>query len=630
MNNSHTKASIASRKQKALIYFNKKKYPQAGKIYREIYKASPQDTESCYMLGRIANRLGQYQEACDWLQKALKIEPHAHLALVELGNACKGQQNLPAAEIAYKQSLEKNPHCFEAWLGLGNVYQHNSQYRAALGAFQKALQANPDEAEPHYQSGKILLNEGNTYAAIAAFTRALKLQPRHAGAQAGLGECHYQDARFENAIEYYRQSLKLQPRDPDTRTKLGKSLVAAGRLPEAAELYEQIGKREPDNIIAKIGKAEVYARQRRYTDSRRELAPLLQTGLCDSTIAIVYSRICRHLNECDKAISLMEDMLASNETLSPEDRRILHFNLGKLYDAANAYDKAFKHYRQANEMLPFSYDPGAFESMLEALTRAFNRKTLAGLPHAAQRSDRPIFIVGMPRSGTTLVEQILGSHKDVHAGGELSYMTDIVKSLISETRNSNGYPACVGNISLALVEQLSHSYLSRIGKLSTRELLVTDKMPHNYIHLGLIEILFPQAKVIHCQRDPRDTCLSIYFQSFHASHSYSNDLVALATHYKQYQKLMDHWKLALSIPVYEIQYEAVVTNLESEARKLLEFCQLDWDPSCLKFYNARRIVNTASSEQVSNPIYRSSVGRWKNYSSHIQPLLSMLGHQKNT
>ena len=230
----------------------------------------------------------------------------------------------------------------------------------------------------------------------------------------------------------------------------------------------------------------------------------------------------------------------------------------------------------------------------------------------------------MPRSGTTLTEQILASHPLVHGAGELLRMDEIRISLHGLT--GENWPQCVNRLNRKTLDKLAQEHLDWLGRLASGKARVTDKMPHNFVLLGLIDLLFPEARVIHCQRDPMDNCLSMYFQGFNANHVYANNLEHLGAYYRQYERVMAHWRTVLRIPMMDMRYETMVAEPEQSARKLIEFCGLEWDDRCLRFYESGRAVSTPSYDQVRQPIYKKSVARWKRYEKYLEPLKRSLGY----
>jgi tetratricopeptide (TPR) repeat protein len=298
--------------------------------------------------------------------------------------------------------------------------------------------------------------------------------------------------------------------------------------------------------------------------------------------------------------------------------------LGKLYDSDKNYEPAFRHYRTANDLDPEKFDIDKNGQVFGTLIKFFSHETQSKRPRASNRSRLPVFIVGMPRSGTTLTEQILASHPLVHGAGELLKMDQIKKSLGALT--GTPWPQYADRLDRKTLDKVAQEHLEWLGGLAKGKARVTDKMPHNFLSLGLIDLLFPEARIIHCQRDPMDNCLSIYFQHFNSEHAYANNLEHLGIYYRQYEQVMAHWRKAVRLPILDVRYEQMVAEPEQSARRLVEFCGLEWDDRCLRFYESGRVVATPSYDQVRQPIYRKSVARWKRYEKHLEPLKRSLGY----
>jgi len=322
--------------------------------------------------------------------------------------------------------------------------------------------------------------------------------------------------------------------------------------------------------------------------------------------------------------------VVQRELAAPPQRRIdniaLNFAAAELLDRVGRYDEAFAHARQANQLVGAKYEPAQVERSVDALIAYFTRRKIQSLPRSTLGDERPVFIVGMPRSGTSLVEQILASHPDVYGAGELEAIFQIAGQ--AEARLSGrgfAFPQSLDGITSSLADELAANYLRPLTALAPAARRITDKLPLNFLQLGLISILFPQARVIHCMRDPRDTCLSCYMTHFSSGNEFSYDLRSCGHFYRQYEKLMTHWKRALDLPILDVIYGQLVEDAEGQSRRMVEFLGLPWDPQCLRFYDNTRYVPTASNAQVRQPIYQSSVGRWRHYDKHLAPLLAALG-----
>jgi hypothetical protein len=283
------------------------------------------------------------------------------------------------------------------------------------------------------------------------------------------------------------------------------------------------------------------------------------------------------------------------------------------------------HYKLGNQEKSAKYNSIEHTACIDKLIRTCDWNFFIKSPKSKCTAERPVFIVGMPRSGTTLTEQILASHPDVYGAGEIMVMPSIIKNLSSYIRNSGPYPDSLTKLNSQILDELAADYLKETSKLNQKAIRFTDKTLVNYLYLGLISLMFPNAHIIHCMRDPRDTCMSIYFQNFDESHYYATSLENLGHYYTEYKKLMAHWKSMLNVKYMEVQYEDLVSNQERVSRDLIDFIGLEWDDRVLRFYDSKRSVVTASYDQVRQKIYTKSTQRWKNYEQHIGPLIKSLG-----
>jgi len=315
--------------------------------------------------------------------------------------------------------------------------------------------------------------------------------------------------------------------------------------------------------------------------------------------------------------------LLSQPNLPVEDQIATGFALGKVLDESDQFDEAFARFSQANTLLKQSraaagerFDIDAFRRQVGDIIDAFTPKFFAERRGWGDASELPVFIVGMPRSGTTLVEQIAASHNDIFGAGELRDVGRIVEGL--------GGDVALGKWERDSINNAAKRHLDRLRGLGGLALRVTDKMPDNVLQLGLISLLFPSARVVFCRRDPRDNCLSCYFQWFSAGNQFSFDLVDCGRRYMEIDRLTRHWLNILPLKMMEMRYEELVTDLEGQSRRLIDFLGLPWNPACLEFHKTERTVMTASAWQVRQPIYNSSVGRWRHYERHLGPLLDVL------
>lgn len=375
-----------------------------------------------------------------------------------------------------------------------------------------------------------------------------------------------------------------------------------------------------DDLMQDIARLEISGR---YDDAMARLRPWLDVPRPRPRIVGVYARLCVHYGEEEKALPLLEDALG-NPGLPLQLQSGLHYLSGNLYDRLKEYDKAFLHYRAANDAQPVQLDVQGYEASLKAQRQFFTRSTMDRLARADIEGPLPVFIVGMPRSGTTLTEQIMDRHSRIHGAGELVAVNEMVMSLQRWFSLKSPYPACLAGIGRGKLNRLARFYLDMATKDSSGAGCVTDKMPGNCGHLGLIELILPSARVVHCRRHPLDTCLSCYFQNFGNMHLYSRRLDYTARMYRIYLSMVAMWDGVISLPVHELRYEDMVRDQEGTSRRLIAFCGFDWEEQCLRFNESGRDVNTSSYNQVRTPMYTSSVQRWRNYEKHIGPLLGEL------
>jgi len=379
----------------------------------------------------------------------------------------------------------------------------------------------------------------------------------------------------------------------------------------------------PDYIEAQAVEAYILDYQQKYQQAVDCITPLLDQYRQFPVIALVYAKLCHHTKDYDGAIQRLETLLA--EPGLTEDLLLkIHFHLGELNDKRAEYAKAFAHFETGNGLKHAHFDRRAWEQKMTDTMAIFNRDALARASRANNCSERPIFIVGMPRSGTSLVEQMLSMLPDVSAAGELADVGALAAEMEGMLENTS--PA--NNITQLSREQcdvLAQRYLNMLDDKFPNSKRVTDKMPQNFLHLGVIALLFPMARVIHCIRDPFDTCLSCYFKEFTGDHPYAYDLGNLGFYYRQYRRIMEHWRRVLDIGLFEINYEDLVHDPETYGRAMVEFCGLKWDKRCLEFYKGEYRAATASFQQVRRPIYTGSLGRWRHYAPYLDPLKQALG-----
>ncbi len=440
-----------------------------------------------------------------------------------------------------------------------------------------------------------------------------------------LGVAYMETGRQPEALQCFIRRVQLNPEEALHYCSLGWAYLHLGDFQKALQAYTEACNKSPGLIPALSGKADALYRLARYDDAYKLIQQLFnqdQIEAFDDCVAAfrVYTKLCLRYDDCDNCVSLIEKILTKSR-ISKETRLSLFFALASLLDRKGDYHQAYKYFMQANELTKLNYLQTADSEKNNVLIKAFSAETILLPLKQADNQPKPVFILGMPRSGTSLIEQILSRHPDVYAAGELGVLTEIANVLYAQC----DYPATLEKLSEHVLNQAAGHYMSVAKKLAQGQRMITDKMPANYMHLGLISLLFPGATVIHAQRNPLDVCLSIYFQRFPATHNYATRLQDIAHYYVQYNRLMEHWQNVLPIKIHNINYEELVTEQEPVTRSLLESCQLAWHDDCLNFHESSRVVTTASQEQVKQQMYTTSINRWENYQDVLpEDFLSML------
>ena len=497
----------------------------------------------------------------------------------------------------------------------------------ALELAGRAVASQPKEAAAHATLGNLLLEQERTGDAVAAFRTALALDPSHVNARFNLGGALRRSGEPEAAVTEFRRLVERFPDDPDFRIGLGGALLDSGRPRESIDEHERalaLSPGHPD-ALTELGLAHVDAGE--FEAAARCYRRVIDGSPDHAHVWLNYSKT-RRFGPADRPEIEEAEAVAGRLDAHPSpgpERGDVHFALGKMYDDLGEYGLAFEHFRRGNEILRrhVPFDAGAAERLVEETEAGFGEAWFDRVRGWGHPSSRPIFIVGMPRSGTTLVEQILASHPEVHGAGELIRIPNLAQRLLGA--GDSPLRAAAATLGREDLEAAARDYLDYVEARSTGATRTTDKLPENYHHLGLISAMFPNARIVHVGRDPMDVCVSNYLVRFQWGHAWSYDFDSLASEYRAYERLMRHWRAVLPTPVHEQSYESLVASLESESRRLVEFCGLDWDERCLDFHLTERSVHTASGWQVRQPIYRRSVERWRNYEQHLGPLREALG-----
>lgn len=598
----------------------------AANLCRRVLKGWPRHAEALHLLGVVTYKAGNPRRATRYLEDALALRPSDAEITRNLAFAQRDCGDPDGAAKSFRKAIGLDPNDIVSHFQLGVLLGERDEHDGAIPHFEAVLKRDARNGQALYNRGKALLAMSRFTEAESGFAQAARLLPADYRVFAGWGGALHQLERQEEAREKYRIALEMGPPEKiitDLAVSIGDSYLERGVFGKARAQYETARKRDPDNADAAAGLAALYDRERDYQRSYDLVRPFAAENPPKVAAAIAFAQVAPRFGEAGEAIERLQAASAQT-SLRPHQNRRLHFALGKLRDSAGEFEAAFQDYRTANELYGDSYDPAAHTQVTDQKIEAVGQAEVARLRLREAPSDRPVFILGMPRSGTSLVEQILASHPRVAGGGELLTLPNIVRGLPGQLGIEADDRSLIGRIDTGTVETAARTYLDALRAVDPAAGRVTDKLPHNFEHLWLIAAAFPGAPIIHCTRHPLDTCLSCYFQDFAGRHAYSRDLTHLGRHYADYRRLMGHWGDTLDLNMMEVAYEEMVQDTEALSRKIVEFCGLDWDPACLEFYENRRFVGTASYDQVRRPIYAQSVGRYRHYEPYIGELKDAL------
>lgn len=430
--------------------------------------------------------------------------------------------------------------------------------------------------------------------------------------------------RLEEAGRYAERFIQLRPKEPGGHQRLGTILGSLGRYTPALARFDKVLKLSPGNPAAIDAKAYVYLRKGDYSKVEKLLGPYLKAGTENISMAMSYGKLLLHEGRLEEAADFLRRHIAAPDTARGQ-RRLLNFHLGKVLERAEDWDEAFAAYAAANTGAAARDNPPAYRARVDELMTIFSASAMSGYARADHGLDVPVLVVGMPRTGSTLIEEIIAMHPAAAGAGETHLVPDIVRQAMSTIGSSQPYPRCVGELTTESANTLGRAYVEGLAKAGRAASRVVDKNLLNYEQLGLIALIAPQSRVIDCRRDPMDTCLSCFMEPLaEFIHPYASDLAHLGTRYREYERLMKHWMETLDLEVLTLNYEELVADQEGQTRRVIEFLGLPWSDKCLKFHESKRAVRTLSHEQVKRPIYSTSVKRSERFAAHLEPLRQAL------
>jgi tetratricopeptide (TPR) repeat protein len=582
--------------------------------------SEPSRAEAAFCDGVLAQIAGEPARAEICYRLVLSLEPGHQGACHHLAITLEAQGHGDDAIAVIAAGLQRFPEAATMWLTLGQMLHHRARHPEAVAALRQALARQSPYPEADNLLGLALAAQGQREAAIPHFKAALAAAPGQADAPSNLAAVLLDLDRAAEAVEYCRQALARQPGHVPAISNLGAALAALGHEAEALEAFRIAAALQPEAAEIRYSQGLILARLGRFAEAVAAL---------DQAIALEPNMPRFHRARGligSVRLDELEALARDGATLPDSERIELHFALGAAYGELGRHEHAFDQWRAGNALKrqQINYDEAASLDRIERIRRHFTRELMASRSGGGHPSSRPVIIIGMPRSGSTLVEQMLASLPGVFGAGESYELPRLVVELA--TTRARVFPDFVCALGAAELYELGAEYDRRLGRNAPKAVHITDKMLSNFTFVGLIHLVLPKARIIHLSRDPIDTCLSCYTQLFAAEQPYCYELGELGHHYRAYQRLMAHWRAVLPAGVMlDVEYEAVIADPEAQSRRILAHLGLDWDTTCLEFHRTNRPVRTASLVQVRQPIYQGSVGRAGPYLPFLQPLLDALG-----
>ena len=636
------------------------KFADAEMSYRRAIALNPDCADALNNLGNVLWQIGKYDEAERTLRCAIRLKPDMARLRTNLGLVFKCQARLADAEAAHREALALDPRLAEAYRNLGDTLSHLGRLEEAENNLRQAISLEPHYAEAYVNLAIMLkaqrrLEEaeamcrqaiaikpllahaynilGNIFLDLRRFgdaektlRHAIALRPHFAEAMSNLGNALQEQGKLADAETAYRQAIALNPNLAETHYNLGRSLGARDRLMEAEAAYRGAIAINPDFADAHNNLSVTLKFLGRFADARRSVERALQLMPHDASFLFNLAEL-KRFDIGDPDLAVLQELAQNAQALPVRKQIDLHFALAKAFEDVGQREGTIRHLLAGNALMrtQVGYDEAAVLRGLDRIAEVFTPELMQAFAGAGDPSSKPVFIVGMPRSGTSLIEQILASHPQVFGGGELPTLNAVAARIGVFAGSPVPFPDVMARMSPQALQRAGAHYVSETARLAPNAARITDKMPSNFQYAGLIQLMLPNARIIHAARDPLDTCFSCFSKLFANGQVQTYDLAELGRYYRHYQRMMEHWRRLLPAGrILDVRYEDVVTDLEAQARRIVAHCGLEWDERCLAFHNTDRPVHTASALQVRQPIYQSASGRAQQYRPFLQPLLDAL------
>ena len=583
------------------------KHRDGLRSFAEAVRLHPENRLAVMHLGLLALRMGLSERALPCFESLMRMGETSIELICLRGQALyKMERHTEAVDWLHK-CLDMSPGHLDAHRYLGRTLMALGRFTEAATCLRTVADAEAGNSRVRTLLGEALMRAGDLEPAESILHESIDLDHSQPEAHAHLGDVQAALGLTDAPLRSYLTALRLRPNDLSYRCQLGYLLMDQGFLPKSEHCFRLVLAREPYNVDAIAGLASVLSKMGDPEGAIALAEPMIASGTDHADLAHIYAMLCRKLGRSHDAIPVLQRQLQRSRPL--HTRAKLQHALGELFEAVGMHEEAFQAHQSANESESAEFKPAVFQSQVDDIIKVFGEVNFPRFPMAENPTRIPVLIVGMPRTGTTLVEQVLASHPHVLGAGELEELQMLARAMPEIIGTDKPYPQCIEELSPEIANHLSNWYTERMITKAGDATRITDKMPLNFLHLGLAALLLPNTRVIHCRRAPMDTALSCYFMHFKESYAFSTDLQWLGKFFVEYEKLMNHWHKVLPLPILDVQYEEMVNYPDETMRRIVDFVGLPWHADCTEFYTNDRHVKTASAEQVRQPIYTTSIGR---------------------
>jgi tetratricopeptide (TPR) repeat protein len=609
------------------IQLKSRQIPEAEKHLRQAIRLAPTFAKPHEDLGLLLLDKGQPEEATRILKKATRLDPDLDCAYFNLGKALAMLGRGREADQAFEKSFDLNPE--RKSLALAAEHQKAGRLEEAEQLYRKVLRSNPTNVDALRLLGAVAMSNGRIYEAERLLRRAVSNAPDFVAALLDLGRILKEQNRLEEAIDCFRQVIKLEPGNSQANYQLASALTLTAQTYESIEAYQRVLELRPTHAGAMLGLGHVLKTVGRQEEAIEAYRNCIRHKPHNGETYWSLANL-KTYRLSDEDIRQMESMVAGKgepEEVTEQSRINFLFALAKAFEDRGNFEQAWEYYHEGNssQRVLENYDPVRTEFMNDEIIEVFNQDFLSENTGVGHPSAEPIFVVGLPRSGSTLIEQILASHSQVEGTSELPYAGLVATSLSRNRADGVNYPRAVHELGEEHFTRLGSDYLefAQIHRVESKPFFI-DKMPNNFPNIGFLHLILPNARIIDARRYPLDSCLSCYRQLFARGQNFTYDLTDIGEYFLQYQRMMDHWHEVLPGRCLTVQYEEVVTDFENQVRRLLDFCNLPFEEACINFHETDRPVRTASSEQVRQPVYSKSVNFWRNHEEYLAELIEVL------